>query len=72
MKTVTVEHKTVKVVIDTIDDPQDGHTCYNLEITARYDKASVYFETAEELVIVSNIISDYINDLNIKEEVPHD
>lgn len=68
MKTVTVEHKTVKVSIDTIDDPEDGHTCYALEITARYDRASVYFENAEELIILANVINDYINEFDLRKE----
>lgn len=72
MKTITVEHKTVKVSIDTIDDPEDGHTCYALEITARYDKASVYFENAEELIIVANVINDYINEFDLNKEVQND
>lgn len=66
---VATEHKHIKVVITSIKAPGNNRLSYTLDIIGRYNSAYLQLENAEELVILANIINDFINEHNLGAEI---
>ena len=65
---VTTEHKDIKIRISTVPDENPELTGYDIEVTNSLGYFDIYINNTEELVTLSNVINDFIDEYNIRKE----